>query len=50
MNNYGIVYRKDDTPVDYLYNLNMVNISKNSPYQDKCEYNLFAVNIHTGLD
>jgi ubiquitin carboxyl-terminal hydrolase 8 len=51
MNNYGIVYRKDDTPIDYpIYNLNISKyISKNSPYQDKCEYNLFAVNIHTGF-
>jgi ubiquitin carboxyl-terminal hydrolase 8 len=48
MNNYGIVYSKDNTPIDYpIYDLNIKKfLSKNSPYKDNCDYNLFAVNVH----
>jgi ubiquitin carboxyl-terminal hydrolase 8 len=50
VNNYGIVTQKISKLVEYPMKLDLSKyIDKDSPYLDKCKYNLYAVNNHHSL-
>lgn len=50
-NDYGMVTSKNTRLIKYpIENLDISNyINPNSPYIDKCKYNLFGVNIHKSI-